>query len=58
MVEMRHVHVLNLGAGVQSTALALLGQEGRLLDPEGLPIKFDAARSNAFFCYGGNQPFG
>lgn len=43
MVEMRHVHVLNLGAGVQSTALALLGQEGRLLDPEGLPIKFDAA---------------
>lgn len=41
---MKHLHILNLGAGVQSTALALLGAEGRLISRDtNLPIVFDAA---------------
>lgn len=40
---MKHYHVLNLGAGVQSTALTLLAMQGRLLGDDGAPIKFDCA---------------
>lgn len=40
---MKHYHVLNLGAGVQSTTLALLAMQGRLLNEDGGVIKFDCA---------------
>lgn len=40
---MRHYHVLNLGAGVQSTTLTLLAMQGRLIGEDGAPIKFDCA---------------
>jgi hypothetical protein len=40
---MKHYHVLNLGAGVQSTALTLLAMQGRLIGEDGAPIKFDCA---------------
>lgn len=40
---MKHYHILNLGAGVQSTALGLLGDQGRLIGWDGAPIKFDCA---------------
>lgn len=40
---MREFHVLNLGAGVQSTALALLANEGKLVDTDGKPVKLDCA---------------
>jgi 3'-phosphoadenosine 5'-phosphosulfate sulfotransferase (PAPS reductase)/FAD synthetase len=36
-VVVKELHILNLGAGVQSTALALLFEEGRF------PVKLDAA---------------
>jgi hypothetical protein len=39
----KHYHVLNLGAGVQSTALALLANEGRLLDEHDNKIVLDCA---------------
>lgn len=40
---MKHVHLLNLGLGVQSTTLLLLADEGKLSRENGEPIKFDAA---------------
>lgn len=43
MSEHKHYHVLNLGAGVQSTTLQLLANESRLLDESGQPIKFDCS---------------
>jgi len=36
-------HILNLGAGVQSTTLALLAAQGKLRDSGGKEIKFDCA---------------
>ncbi len=39
----RHIHVLNLGAGVQSTTLYLMAILGMILDMFGKPIKFDYA---------------
>lgn len=40
---MRHYHILNLGAGVQSTTLHLLANEGKILDEAGAPVQFDAS---------------
>jgi hypothetical protein len=42
MTNERHIHVLNLGAGVQSTTLYLMAGEGRLLY-QGQPVVFDCA---------------
>lgn len=39
---MKHIHVLNLGAGVQSTTLALLARDGKLV-MDGEPVRFEAA---------------
>jgi hypothetical protein len=39
----KHFHILNLGAGVQSTTMYLLEKEGKILDARGQPIKFDCA---------------
>ena len=39
----RQFHVLNLGAGVQSTTLALLFADGSLMDSSGSPIRIDCA---------------
>lgn len=38
----RHIHILNLGAGVQSTTLYLMAGEGRLIY-QGHPVVFDCA---------------
>lgn len=40
---MKEYHVLNLGAGVQSTYLYLLFAKGEILDEEGKPIVLDCA---------------
>lgn len=40
---MNEWHVLNLGAGVQSTTLALLAAEMKLLKPDGSPVIMDCA---------------
>lgn len=40
---MREIHVLNLGAGVQSTALYLLAMEGKITRGGGHPVVFDYA---------------
>lgn len=40
---MRTLHILNLGAGVQSTTLALMAAEGSLKNPDGMPVHLDAA---------------
>jgi hypothetical protein len=42
MMSPRTYHVLNLGVGVQSTTLALLAEEGKLLY-NGEPVRLDAA---------------
>lgn len=39
----RVFHVLNLGAGVQSTYLYLLFQAGKVLGPDGVPVVLDCA---------------
>ena len=39
----KELHILNLGAGVQSTTLALLAARGELKDDAGNPIRFDCA---------------
>jgi hypothetical protein len=36
-------HFLNLGAGVQSTTLALMFDRGEIVDPDGSPIRLSAA---------------
>jgi hypothetical protein len=40
---MKTYHILNLGAGVQSTALYLMFMRGEVKDVQGEPIKLDAA---------------
>ena len=40
---MREFHILNLGAGVQSTTLELMFQEGLVLLPTGEPVVLDAS---------------
>lgn len=40
---MKERHILNLGAGVQSTTLYLMDANGELLDLEDGPVKFDVA---------------
>lgn len=40
---MKIVHVLNLGAGVQSTRLALEFDTGAILGADGIPVKLDVA---------------
>lgn len=41
--DRRHRHFLNLGAGVQSTTLALMFERGEIVDPDGHPIQLAAA---------------
>lgn len=40
---MREFHVLNLGAGVQSTTIKLMEADGELYGDDGLPISFNVA---------------
>ena len=40
---MKHLHILNLGAGVQSTTLALLFHDGAIRDDAGDPVRLTAA---------------
>lgn len=49
---MKTYHILNLGAGVQSTTLALLASRSELRDQDGVSIRFDAA----IFADTGDEP--
>lgn len=49
---MRIYHELNLGAGVQSTTLALMFEEGLIVDSDGIPIHIDVA----YFADTGEEP--
>jgi hypothetical protein len=49
---MKTYHVLNLGAGVQSTALALMFDEGEIKDVDGNPVQLTCA----YFADTGDEP--
>lgn len=49
---MRIYHELNLGAGVQSTTLALMFEEGLIVGSDGIPIHIDVA----YFADTGEEP--